>query len=465
MLKVINTRLGVNRGVPRVWLEGQKLNNSFVPGQKLDVHLDPKKKIVKLKVSESGRFSVSRRTRNGRVVPLIEIKDDELSELFGDIGVLLRVVVKNGTATIEVHAIDSKATERLLRFKNKVESGKALTIGSLFSGGGILDGALHEGLKSSGLNCYTKFIVEQERKYLDAMVLNQPHLFRDDSILIESSIEYVELRKPPKVDVVIAGLPCTGASLAGATKNKLKAAEFHKDAGACFFYTLQFIAQCQPSLIILENVPLYEKTASMAVIKSVLETWGYDLQTANFNGNFFGCLENRDRMCVVATTKGMPEFKLRSIKPIAIKPDSVSEILEDIPLDAECWRDYQYLIDKQKRDEANGKGFKRVLIDGTEGHVPTMRRLYHKAGSTDAYVLHPDGIRSRLFTAKEHARLKDVPIALINGLSNSVAHEVLGQSVCYPVFTALGNALGAWAKDAAIWDKVAANDDYALKVA
>jgi DNA (cytosine-5)-methyltransferase 1 len=64
--------------------------------------------------------------------------------MFGDAGVLLRVVVKNGVATIEVHGIDRKTAERVERFNHKVKNGKALTIGSLFSGGGIIDAALHE---------------------------------------------------------------------------------------------------------------------------------------------------------------------------------------------------------------------------------------------------------------------------------------------------------------------------------
>lgn len=87
----------------------------------------------------------------------------------------------------------------------------------------------------------------------------------------------------------------------------------------------------------------------MAVIKSVLETWGYELEVDILNGNEFGCLENRDRMCVVATTKGMPEFKMDLVKPLKAKPESVSEILEDVPLDADCWKTYQYLADKEVR--------------------------------------------------------------------------------------------------------------------
>lgn len=448
MLTVINTRLGENRGVPRVWLEGSKLSSNFQPGQKLNIQLDHEKKIAVLKVAPEGRFSVSQRNRNGRTFPLIEIKDDELSEMFGDVGVLLRVVVKNGVATIEVHGIDRKTAERVERFNRKVKNGEALTIGSLFSGGGIIDAALHEGLTKAGVDCYTKFIVEQERQYLDTMVANQPELFRDDSILIESGIEFVELKNPPKVDILVAGIPCTGASRAGKAKNGIKAAELHDSSGACFFHTLQFIGQCQPALVVLENVVEYAQELSMAVIKSVLETWGYTLEMSVLNGNEYGCLENRDRMCVVATSKGMSEFKMDLVKPIATKPHTVSEVLEDVPLDAECWRSYQYLIDKEKRDKAAGKGFKRVLIDGTESSVPTIRRLYHKAGSTDAYVVHPDGVHSRLFTPTEHAGLKGVPVRLIEGVAATIAHEILGQSVCYPVFTAVGFALGEWVHSA-----------------
>lgn len=446
MLLVINTRLGENRGVPRVWLEGQKLSTVFEPGQKLNLHLDHEKKVAVLKVADTGRFSVSKRSRNDRTYPLIEIKDDELGKMFGQPGVLLRVVVKNGVATIECHGIDRKAAERAQRFSSKVSNGEALTVGSLFSGGGVIDAAIHEGMKSAGLDCYTKFVVEQERKYLDAMVSNQPELFRDDSILIESGIEFVELKKPPKVDCLVASLPCTGASKAGKTKNKIKAAEFHDAAGACFFYALQFIGQCQPALIIFENVPDYLNSTSMAVIKSVLETWGYELEVDILNGNEFGCLENRDRMCVVATTKGMSEFNMDLVKPLKAKPKSVSEILEDIPLDADCWKTYQYLADKEVRDKADGKGFKRTLLDGTESSVPTIRRLYHKGGSTDAFVVHPDGVHSRLFTPLEHARVKDIPEKLIEGVSNTTAHELLGQSIAYPVFTAVGVAIGQWAK-------------------
>jgi len=44
----------------------------------------------------------------------------------------------------------------------------------------------------------------------------------------------------------------------------------------------------------------------------------------------------------------------------------------------------------------------------------------------------------------EHARLKGIPARIVEGLSTTVAHEVLGQSVVYPAFRAVGRALGRW---------------------
>ena len=305
-----------------------------------------------------------------------------------------------------------------------------------------MDAGLHEGYKMAGIDTYIKFMVEQECKYVDSLLSNQPELLRDDSIVIESGVEHVEFRKPPKVEVLVAGIPCTGASKAGRTKNKIAAAEMHESAGACFIYLLSFIAQCQPVQVIVENVVEYISTTSMAVMTSVLKTWGYDIQIDVKDGVKFGALEQRKRMVMVASTRGLNGFELDKVKPVKTKPETLSEVLEDIPLDSKAWKDYNYLEVKAKRDKADGKGFKRALMTGEEETVFTIRRLYHKAGSTDPFVLHPDGKKSRLFTPTEHAKIKGIPVRLIKGLSSTVAHEVMGQSVIFPVFKALGAALG-----------------------
>lgn len=164
MLTIINTRLGENKGVPRVWLEGSRLSSSFSVGQQLNVVIDRVNHIVKLEVAQKGRISVSKRVRNGREHPLIELKDTDLKELFGAIGVLLRVVIKDGVASIEAHKFSQNIVDRVKRFNHKIVTGEPLSFGSLCTGAGILDSAVHDGLEKVGIASYAKFIVEQEKE-------------------------------------------------------------------------------------------------------------------------------------------------------------------------------------------------------------------------------------------------------------------------------------------------------------
>lgn len=63
--------------------------------------------------------------------------------------------------------------------------------------------------------------------------------------------------------------------------------------------------------------------------------------------------------------------------------------------------------------------------------------------STEPFILHPTkpGL-SRLLTAREHARVKTIPEEVVAGVSETVAHEILGQSVIFTAFEALAAAVG-----------------------
>ncbi|WP_371917162.1 DNA cytosine methyltransferase [Pseudomonas sp. FSL W5-0299] len=176
----------------------------------------------------------------------------------------------------------------------------------------------------------------------------------------------------------------------------------------------------------------------------MLASLGYQLKEAVLNGNDFGALERRNRLVVVATSKGLPDlFDFTQLRPVREKEGSISEVLEDIPLDSERWKPFDYLAAKEARDKAAGKGFARQLLTGTEGHCGTIGRSYAKCRSTEPFLVHPvDPSLSRLFTPVEHARLKGIPEEIISGLPDTTAHEVLGQSVIYPVFESVGVELG-----------------------
>ena len=191
---------------------------------------------------------------------------------------MLRVAIKAGTIIVSAHHQHQRVKERVGRLLDKVTTGKPLKVCSLFYGGGILDKAVHQGLSEAGIACKLAIAVELEGKYLDSSLRNNPELWDEDSLVVESPVQHVNLsRNPPQVDLLMGGIPCTGASKSARSKNRLEFAESHEAAGAMFFTFLEFAKVLNPAMILIENVKDYLNTASMAVIRSVLATLGYQL--------------------------------------------------------------------------------------------------------------------------------------------------------------------------------------------
>lgn len=313
----------------------------------------------------------------------------------------------------------------------------------------MLDRALHSGLTRSGVSSFVQIGVEIEPVYLDASLRNNPDLWRDDSYVVCSDIREMDWgNNVPECSILASGTPCTGASLAGRAKNKLAFAESHEDAGALFVDFLNAVKATNPAVVLIENVEGYQNTASMTVTRSVLVSLGYQIAEAILDSNEYGTLERRKRLVVVAVSKGMPAFDFGLVKPIRDKENSLNEVLEDLPLDSDRWKPFEYLAAKEERDIAAGKGFVRQLLDGSEAYCGCIGRHYAKCRSTEPFLKHPtDQSLLRIFTPVEHARLKGVPEEMIAGASNTVAHEILGQSVAYPVFEAVGAALGQYLQE------------------
>lgn len=445
MSVIINTKMGENRGKARVWLEGIKLwREGFRPGMRYDLELKDSR--IVLRTSDAGHFTISKRERGGKVLPIIDICSNELRRLFAGVQ-MLRVAIKQGTIVITAHGSHDRVKERVQRLVQKVAAGVPLDVCSLFHGGGVLDKALHAGLAQAEVKSHVAVAVEIDSRYIDSSLENNPELWTDRSVVIDSPIQAVEIAaSAPSVDVLVGGIPCTGASKSGRSKNKLEFAESHPDAGAMFFHFLQFVQTLNPAIVLIENVPEYANTASMEVIRSVLGSLGYDVQERILDGNDFGALERRKRLCVVASSHGLEnaDFHLSLVKANQEKPATISEILEPVALDDPRWRSFDYLAEKEVRDLAAGKGFDRQLLDGSEPYCGTIGKDYSKCRSTEPFLRHPqDSNLSRLFTPVEHARVKGIPETTVAGLPDSVAHQVLGQSVIYPVFKAVGFAIGS----------------------
>lgn len=445
---LIFTALKEHKGKARLWLEGGKLSREgILPESRFNVISEGVKKI-KVVPCENGAYRVSKRNpRNdgAATTPIIDLKASELAMAF-EMGEELRVIISAGVITITASIKNASVARRVNRLEAKIKAGEPLVTASLFHGGGVMDSALHAGFRRSAIASVVGVAVEMENKYLDSSLLNNPELFNSESVLINAPIEsLLPSARSVEVDILTAGIPCTGASKAGISKNKIKKAEDHSEAGAMFFYFLEFVRALNPSIIIVENVPEYQNTASMSVIRSVLGSIGYKIQEHILCGNEYGVIEKRKRLCMVAISEGIGlDFDLGRVPAIREKEQHLADIIENVPAESNRWKTFSYLADKEMRDKEAGKGFKRQLVTGEANTIGTVGKYYAKCRSTEAFIVADfDPALSRLLTPLEHAKVKGIPLHLIEGLSDTVAHEILGQSVVYPAFEAVGVSLGA----------------------
>ena len=245
-----------------------------------------------------------------------------------------------------------------------------------------------------------------------------------------------------KVELLEAGIPCSGASRAGVSKRGLAKMEDHPLVGHLVASVIQWIAALQPAIFVAENVPGYAMSASAAILRGWLIDSGYVVHEVELDAHDFGSLEGRVRWFLVAVPPAV-DLDLRSIAPDAVVHPALGQLLEEVHLSDPRYRRVDHLKAKAIRDKARGSGFKMQLVDASSTRVPTLRKAYHKGGSTDPRVRHPhDPELSRLLTAKEHARIKGLDPTLLGDVSDTVGHQICGQSVDARPVQALGRRIG-----------------------
>ena len=123
-------------------------------------------------------------------------------------------------------------------------------------------------------------------------------------------------------------------------------------------------------------------------------------------------------------------------------PTPLNNILDDVALDHDSWKAVTYLKDKAKRDADSGKGFAMQILNKDAPHCGTIGAGYAKARSTEPRLQHPTNPElSRLFNSLEHARIKGAPESIVDGLSETVAHQILGNGVIVPLFEAVAKSI------------------------
>jgi DNA (cytosine-5)-methyltransferase 1 len=438
-------KVGLHRGKPRVWLDAQVAKAGLEAGQRYDVIVNGT--TIVLQANPDGSRVVSgKRSKDGETMnPLIDLNSQELLAIFDGM-TSVRVAVKQGEIYILPLASELKKRERFTRLKQKLESGEPLAIGSISHGGGIMAHAIHQGLSAAGHTTKLAFANEIREELLEHAQIHNDAWSSDTKVFAapmqELAFDERGIANIPKTEIFEAGIPCSGASKSGRAKRGLAHAESHPEVGHLVVAALVILSKTNPAIACIENVPSYANTSSADILRGQLRDMGYVTHERVLNGNQWGALENRDRWFMVAVTEGIA-FDFDQLMPPNTIPRELKDVLDPIPLDDPQWKTMDGLKAKEVRDLAAGKGFKMQSYGESATSVGTITKGYSKVRSTDPRAIHPENPDLlRQFTPGEHARIKNVPEHLVAGLSQTIAHEVLGQGVIHNKVADVGQHIG-----------------------
>jgi DNA (cytosine-5)-methyltransferase 1 len=169
------------------------------------------------------------------------------------------------------------------------------------------------------------------------------------------------------------------------------------------------------------------------LLRQMYRDMGYTTHEVELDSWDFGSIEQRKRWFLVAATHGI-EIDLTDLVPKVHARPKLGQFL-DKHVEPDRWNKMEGLKSKEVRDREAGKGFAMQIVTPDSVKIGTIGKDYNKNRSTEPKVQHdtmPEYLR--LLTPTEHARIKDFPVSAIEGLSNTAAHQLLGQAVdCRPV--------------------------------
>lgn len=440
--------VGQHRNAPRVYLDDIFLmSTDFHPGTHYDVHVEEQGCRVVLRLSETGSRKVSGKEKRGRSQPVIDLNNR--TDLAGfSAQQIVRIIITRTAVYILTPASERNRQERLRRLKTKLQANEGLRIASLAHGIGVMSSAAHRGLTAASVPSALAIANELDDGFLAQSMQANDAWAAQTSALAAPMQEIVQdrwlMQRLGFVEVLEAGIPCSGASKAGKSKRGLGQMEDHPNVGHLVAPAIMTIQQLQPVVVCIENVPEYAACASAEILRKMLRDMAYSVQEIVIDSRHFGTTEGRTRWFLLAATQGL-DIDLQGLcQPQAgAENRPVGTLLDAVPDDSPSWRPFTYLLEKEERDAAKGNCFAMQIVKPDDTSVPTLRKGYYKGGSTDPLLKHPvkEGLY-RLFTPQEHARFKKAPEHLIAGMSAVQAHEGLGQSVAYPVVSAIFERVG-----------------------
>lgn len=409
--------IGENRGLPRIYLQGQWLEKAgFTPDSRFEANFDSESRTLKLVLNEHGHRKVS--GKKNRTIPVIDINTATLDEVFGAAR-KLEVKARQHTITI------TPAYTIILLSQRE----HTMTEGSLFAGGGFLTEAARE------LGYDPRFANEIEESYAEVFERNHPNADMFNCSVEEMPWERLKLYRP--LGLLTAGIPCepysenrhwdrgTDENGQQIRRDRSLPAEAHPN-GDMTFWALRAVEATNAHTCLFENVPGYLKSSNYYVLRKVLERLGYFVDAKIINPVEYGELTTRKRAIIIARTGAVPAW------PEAVAPTrTLGDILD--PVEGAEWFNPEtkvWLYNHWETQTAKGNGFASQQVTADSPMVGTITKRYFAQQGQHPVVKHPTLPNThRWFSMGEVKRLHAIREDYYLGDSKTLAGELIGQGV------------------------------------
>ncbi len=307
-------------------------------------------------------------------------------------------------------------------------------------------GGIRMGMETAGFRCVMSCDINTECRR------NYRENFGETPL---GDIREVDEATVPDHDILCAGFPCQPFSISGRQKG------FEDTRGTLFFEICRIVSRKKPCVVFLENVKHlvhHDHGRTLNTIIDKLEELGYVVAWRVLNGADFGVPQNRERIIIVGTRRGMFNFDTIRTRPRRQLADFL-----DTSGDFEYLAEDEYtLLDTPRRQPGSGlmfagyrnKAIRKVGIrPGTE-HLSRVHkqpnRIYSVLGthptlpsqeSSGRYFVLTEEGRVRKLTLSECWRIMGFPDGYRRLSAPGEQYRQLGNSVCVPMIAAVAREI------------------------
>jgi len=236
----------------------------------------------------------------------------------------------------------------------------------------------------------------------------------------------------PEFELLLASPACQGHSTGGqpGRKHSANARRKHDQDRATAFAVVDCADTCEPTHLVVENVPQFRSWRLYDGWRAMLERIGYRLEEHLINAADIGVPQDRTRLFIIGALGDAPMPRLE--RP-TIEHRAIATVLEG---DAGGWAPVATKTAKIKERVGNGRrNYGRTfLTQHVTGHPG--RSLERPIGTITTAGSHwhlVDGDRMRALTPRELARASGFPEGYLLPKAKSHATKMVGNAVCPPV--------------------------------